>query len=66
MFDQLLEEAVAEGEVIAMVVAEGTSDHQGDPALAAGVMLARELFVDPENVQRLVTRMDTIRSASWW
>lgn len=69
MFDQLLKESVAKGEVITAAIGQQASEVANDTELAEGLIAARRLFEDPEHIQRLVTRMgifDIDKTCPWW
>lgn len=69
MFDQLLEESVAQGEVITAAIGQKAGETATDAELPEGLIAARRLFEDPEHIQRLVTRMgifDTDKTCPWW
>jgi hypothetical protein len=69
MFDQLLEESIAEGRTITIAMGRDGGEIPPDPVLAARVEVARRLLTDPDLIPGLVTRMgilDGDKDAPWW
>lgn len=66
MFDELLEESIAEGRTITYAIGRDGGEIPPDPVLAARVEVARRLLADRDLIPGLVTRMDWTKDAPWW
>jgi hypothetical protein len=67
MFSQLLEESVVESTALVAAAAAPTAvDAPSTSSAPDEPIAARQLFTDPEEVQRLVVKMLGDKTYSWW